>query len=71
MISTLNPNPDLLAVRFLLKRGRKYEQAVMAFEPYDAIQEKNPEARAWRRRCGDARADRSPATAWGTRRLPT
>jgi len=39
-------NPDLVAARFLLKPGRKYEQAVKAFEPYDAIKEPNPEARA-------------------------
>jgi uncharacterized protein YecE (DUF72 family) len=37
--------PDLVAARFLLKPGRKYEQAVKAFEPYDAIKEENPEAR--------------------------
>jgi hypothetical protein len=30
----------------LLKPGRKYEQAVKAFEPYDSIEEENPEARA-------------------------
>jgi uncharacterized protein YecE (DUF72 family) len=39
-------NPDLLAARFLLKPGRKYEQAVRAFEPYDRIKEENPEAQA-------------------------
>src|ERR1035437_3285621 len=39
-------NPDLVAARFLLKTGRKYEQAVKAFEPYDSIKEENPEARA-------------------------
>jgi glycerate-2-kinase len=39
-------NPDLIAARFLLKPGRKYEQAVKAFEPYDSIKEENPEARA-------------------------
>jgi len=26
--------------------GRKYEQAVKAFEPYDSIKEENPEVRA-------------------------
>jgi hypothetical protein len=36
----------LVAARFLLKPGRKYEQAVKAFEPYDSIKEENPEARA-------------------------
>ena len=39
-------NADLVAARFLLKPGRKYEQAVKAFEPYDSIKEENPEARA-------------------------
>ncbi len=38
-------NPDLVAARFLLKPGRKYEQAVKAFEPYDGTKEENPEAR--------------------------
>jgi len=39
-------NPDLVAARFLLKPGRKYEHAVKTFEPYDRVQEENPEARA-------------------------
>jgi uncharacterized protein YecE (DUF72 family) len=39
-------NSDLVAARFLLKPGRKYEQAVKGFEPYDSIKEENPEARA-------------------------
>ncbi len=39
-------NPDPVAARFLLQPGRKYEQAVKAFEPYDSIKEENPEARA-------------------------
>jgi hypothetical protein len=39
-------NPELVPARFLLKLGRKYEQAVKAFEPYDSIKEENPEARA-------------------------
>lgn len=39
-------NPALLAARFLLKPGRKYEQAVKAFEPYNSIKEENPDARA-------------------------
>ena len=39
-------NPDLVAARFLLKPGRKYEQAVKAFEPYDSVKEENLEARA-------------------------
>ena len=39
-------NPELTAARFLLKPGRRYEQAVKAFEPYDSVKEENPEARA-------------------------
>ena len=39
-------NPDLVAARFLLKPGRRYEDAVKAFEPYDRAKETNPEARA-------------------------
>ena len=32
-------NPELVAARFLLKPGRRYEEAVKAFEPYDRIKE--------------------------------
>jgi hypothetical protein len=39
-------NPKLVAARFLLKPGRKYEEAVKAFQPYDKVKEPNPEARA-------------------------
>ncbi len=39
-------NPNLVAARFLLKPGRKYEAAVEAFKPYDRVKEENPEARA-------------------------
>lgn len=39
-------NPALTAARFLLKPGRKYEEAVKMFQPYDRIKEKNDEARA-------------------------
>ena len=39
-------NPDLVAARFLLKPGRKYEEAVKTFQPYDRVQDPNPEARA-------------------------
>jgi uncharacterized protein YecE (DUF72 family) len=38
-------NQDLIAARFLLKPGRKYDEAVKNFEPYDRIQEVNDEAR--------------------------
>ncbi|HEY3855140.1 MAG TPA: DUF72 domain-containing protein [Verrucomicrobiae bacterium] len=39
-------NPLLAAARFLLKPGRKYEDAVNAFKPYKRVKEQNPEARA-------------------------
>ena len=38
-------NPELIAARFLLKPGRKYEDAVKAFQPYDKTKEVNDEAR--------------------------
>lgn len=39
------PNPELCAARFLLKPGRKYEDAVKRFSPYEEIREANPEGR--------------------------
>src|SRR5258708_9937346 len=39
-------NQELVAATSLLKPGRKYEQAVKAFEPYNTVKEENPEARA-------------------------
>ena len=38
-------NPGLVAARFLLKPGRKYEDAVKAFQPYAETKEANNEAR--------------------------
>jgi uncharacterized protein YecE (DUF72 family) len=38
-------NAALVAARFLLKPGRKYEEAVKAFQPYAKTQEVNEEAR--------------------------
>ena len=38
-------NPELVAARFLLKPGWKYEDAVKTFQPYDRTQEVNEEAR--------------------------
>lgn len=38
-------NPGLLAARFLLKPGRKYEDAVKSFNPYKETKEVNDEAR--------------------------
>jgi hypothetical protein len=39
-------NPALTAARFLLKPGRKYEEAVKTFQPYERVKEKNNDARA-------------------------
>ena len=53
-------NPELVAARFLLKPGRRYEEAVKAFEPYDQTQEVNTEARkAGAALIQEARAPRS------------
>lgn len=38
-------NARLTAARFLLKPGRKYQESVDAFSPYDRVQEVYPEAR--------------------------
>jgi len=38
-------NPELVAARFLLKPGRKYEDAVKSFQPYDKTREVNEAAR--------------------------
>jgi hypothetical protein len=38
-------NPELMAARFLLKPGRKYEDAVKAFQPYDKTHEVNDDGR--------------------------
>jgi uncharacterized protein YecE (DUF72 family) len=39
-------NPNLCAARFLLKPGRKYEEAKKTFEPYDKTHDVNAEARS-------------------------
>ncbi|MEP7353040.1 MAG: DUF72 domain-containing protein [Acidobacteriota bacterium] len=36
---------DVVVARALLKQGRAYEEAVKQFEPYDKVQDENPEAR--------------------------
>lgn len=36
---------DFVVARALLRQGRPYEEAVKKFEPYDHIQDENPEAR--------------------------
>ena len=38
-------NPALVAARFLLKPGRRYEEAVKRFQPYDQTKEVYPDAR--------------------------
>jgi uncharacterized protein YecE (DUF72 family) len=38
-------NPELVAARFLLKPGRKYEDAVKEFQPYDKTREVDEDAR--------------------------
>ena len=38
-------NPKLIAARFLLKPGRKYEEAVKTFQPYDKVKEQYLEGR--------------------------
>jgi uncharacterized protein YecE (DUF72 family) len=38
-------NPRLVTARFLLKPGRRYEDAVKLFQPYDRMREVNEEAR--------------------------
>ena len=38
-------NPNLCAARFLLRPGRKYQEAVDTFRPYNKVQEPYPEAR--------------------------
>jgi len=39
-------NPEFAGARFLLKPGRKYQEAVDLFSPYDKIKEPYEEARA-------------------------
>jgi hypothetical protein len=45
-IANSRTNPTFCAARFLLKPGRKYEEAVNSFQPYERVQEVYPEARA-------------------------
>jgi uncharacterized protein YecE (DUF72 family) len=44
-VSGTRTNPGLVAARFLLKPGRRYEEAVKTFQPYDRVKEVNEEAR--------------------------
>ena len=45
MVGSLT-HPRLCGARFLLKPGRKYQEAVDLFSPYDRVKEPNPAARA-------------------------
>jgi hypothetical protein len=38
-------NPNLVAARFLLKPGRKYQEAKDTFKPYAKVQDEYPDAR--------------------------
>jgi hypothetical protein len=63
-------NPNLAAARFLLKPGRKYEEAVKAFQPYSAIKERNDEARAaGRKLIAAARAAKKKTLVYVNNRL--
>ena len=44
-LSGSRPNPKLIVARFLLKPGRRFQDAVNAFKPYDKTKEVNEEAR--------------------------
>jgi len=46
MLPGSRTNPNLTAALFLLKPGRKYEEAVKAFQPYGKVKEPYPDARA-------------------------
>lgn len=54
---------DFTVARALLRQGRSYEQAVRKFEPYERVQEPNPEARESLRRLME-RARRRRQTAF-------
>jgi len=56
-------NPGLVGARFLLKPGRKYQEAVDQFSPYREVKDKNPEARS-----AGARLIREGAAAGGKTR---
>ena len=61
---------DFTVVRALLKKGRAYEQAVKAFEPYQRVQEPNPGAREALRRIAErAWKTRQPAYVFVNNRL--
>ena len=64
------PNPELTAARFLLKPGRKYEEAVAQFLPYSETKEVNEEARkAGRELIREARLNRVKSFLYINNRL--
>jgi uncharacterized protein YecE (DUF72 family) len=61
---------DFTVVRALLRKGRAYDQAVQAFEPYQLVQEPNEGAREAMRQIGEqARRSRRPAFLFVNNRL--
>ena len=46
LVAGSQTNPALTAARFLLKPGRKYEEAVKTFQPYESVKAVNDDARA-------------------------
>lgn len=61
---------DFTVTRGLLRHGRGYENAVSLFQPYDRIQEENPEARAAMRELSNrARERKQPAFIFVNNRL--
>ena len=46
VVPSSETSDSMVAARFLLKPGRKYEEAVKAFSPYKSVKEVNDEARA-------------------------
>ncbi len=60
----------IVAARFLLKPGRKYEEAVKEFSPYKSVKEINEEARkAGRKLIADAKAKGKKAFIYVNNRL--
>lgn len=61
---------DFSVVRALLRHGRRYEEAVRTFEPYEHVQEPNPSARdAMRRVAERSLSVRKPAFLFVNNRL--
>jgi len=61
---------DFTLARALLRRGRRYEEAVKLFEPYDRIQDENPKARQGLRELARrARTSGQPAFIFVNNRL--